>query len=69
MRKRESTVTTIDPSHLQCLTVPEVAKLLGVGRTTVYQLLGAGAIQSVKIGSAKRVLVLSVREYIQKQIS
>jgi excisionase family DNA binding protein len=37
------------------LTVPEVAGLIGLGRSKVYELIASGAIASVRIGRARRV--------------
>ena len=68
MRRRKDVVTDIlDPSHLQLLAVPEVAKLLSVGRSTVYSLINAREIETVKVANARRVLVVSVHQYIERQ--
>lgn len=48
----------------QLLTAEEVAEVLGIGRTRVYELLYAGELCSVKIGRLRRVPVDSLREYI-----
>lgn len=63
------TVTAIDPSQLQLLTVPEVAKLLSIGRTSVYDLINAKELEVVKIGRSGRVRipVISLRRYIERQ--
>ena len=37
------------------LTVTEAAALLGIGRTLMYELIGAGAIQSVTVGRLRRL--------------
>jgi excisionase family DNA binding protein len=69
MRKRQDTLraTSLDPSQLQLLAVPEVAKLLSVGRTTVYALIAARELDTVKIGSSRRVLLCSLFRYIERQ--
>ena len=69
-KKRDvaKTAPSIDPSQLQLLAIPEVAKLLAIGRTTVYELINARKLQTVKIGTARRVLVVSVQQYIQNQL-
>lgn len=46
----------------------EVAEALGVGRSTVYELLRVRAISSVKIGRCLRVPVQAVREYAERLI-
>jgi len=48
-------------------TVAEVAKLLGIGKTTAYQLVNTGEIPSAKIGRAKRVVTKGqLDEYVKK---
>jgi excisionase family DNA binding protein len=37
------------------LRVPEAADALGVSRATVYNLLAAGTLRSVKIGGSRRI--------------
>lgn len=46
------------------LTVLEVAGLLGVGRTTVYELISAGDLEVVHIGRSARVPAASVHDYV-----
>ena len=42
-------------SH-QLLLTPEVAaKLLGIGRTKIFELIGSGSLESVKIGASRRI--------------
>jgi excisionase family DNA binding protein len=45
----------------------EVAELLGIGRSKTYELIGAGLIPSVRIGTSVRVPVESLRAWISKQ--
>jgi len=51
------------------LTPEEVAETLGVGRSTVYDLMRLRVLPSVKIGRARRVPVSSLREYVAKLAS
>ena len=68
MRKRKDVITnSLDPSCLQLLAVPDVARLLSVGRSTVYELINAREIESVKVANARRILVVSVHQYIERQ--
>lgn len=48
------------------LTANEAAGLLGLGRTKVYELMGAGLIESVKIGRSRRVTVTGVHEFLDR---
>lgn len=42
----------------------EVAHALSIGRSTVFQLMRAGELRSVKIGKSRRVPVDAVAEYV-----
>lgn len=46
--------------------VEEVAELLGICRSRVFDLLNAGELTSVKIGSSRRVPDEAVRAYIER---
>ena len=45
------------------LTVDEAARALRLGRSRMYELLRAGEVSSVKIGSARRVAVSELEAY------
>lgn len=47
------------------LTVVEAARLLGVGRSTAYELLASGELESVHIGRSRRVPVVAVENYVE----
>jgi excisionase family DNA binding protein len=64
MRKRRDGQFALD-NHLT-ITIERTAEVLDVGRSTVYELLRAGKLQSVKFGRAHRVVVQSIRELIAK---
>lgn len=51
----ESSETDNRSSRMALLTVKEAASILGIGRSTVYELIYAGRIRSVKIGSSRRI--------------
>jgi excisionase family DNA binding protein len=46
------------------LRAEEVAELIGVGRTKVYELIGSGLIRSVKIGNCRRVPRVALEEFV-----
>ena len=46
------------------LTVPEAARALGLGRSTVYELIGAGRLEVVHIGRAARVPVDALDSFV-----
>lgn len=47
------------------LTPAEAAAALGVGRTKLYELMGAGLIESVRIGGSRRVPVAAVDRFVE----
>jgi excisionase family DNA binding protein len=48
------------------LTVGEAAAVLGVGRTTVYGLIGNGDLEVVHVGRAARVPLVAVEDFVQR---
>lgn len=47
------------------LTVVEVAGVLGIGRSKVYELLYRGELKSVKIGSSRRVRYSDLGDFVR----
>lgn len=48
------------------LTVPDAGRALAVGRSTVYELIAAGDLETVHIGRACRVTVESLEDYVAR---
>jgi excisionase family DNA binding protein len=48
------------------VTVDQVAKMLGIGRTTAWELVRKQKIKSVKIGRTRRVPIEAIQEYIER---
>jgi excisionase family DNA binding protein len=46
------------------LTVKQAAELLGIGRSTVYELIDAGELRSVKRGASRRIPLKAIYEYV-----
>jgi excisionase family DNA binding protein len=49
------------------LTIPEAARVLSVGRTTMYALIDAGAIEVVHIGRCIRVPIEAIRLFVEER--
>ena len=49
------------------LTIPQTAAVLAVGRTTVYELIGAGDLEAVHIGRSIRVPVDALRSFVDRR--
>jgi len=45
----------------------EAAELLGIGRSTLYALLAAGVIPSIRIGRAVRVPIAQLQDWLRRQ--
>ena len=48
------------------LTPEEVAEVLGIGRTKVYELMRLGLIESVKIDGCRRIPTVAVHDYVER---
>lgn len=44
----------------------EAAEALGVSRRTIYALMAAGTVRSVKIGACRRVPASALRDYVDE---
>lgn len=47
------------------LSIDEVSRALSLGRSTIYELIGAGKLEVVHIGRAARVTVSSLEGFIR----
>jgi len=46
------------------LTVRQAAEVLGLGRSTVYELIAAGELETVSIGRSRRVPLDALRAFV-----
>ena len=44
----------------------DAARVLGVGRTKVYELMRSGALRSVRVGGLRRVPVAALDEFVAR---
>lgn len=56
--------STPQPTQPLLLRIEEAARLLGLGRSTVYELLYKGEIPSVRIGAARRIPLAALTQWI-----
>ncbi len=66
----ESSFNSEDSSldHVLLLTPEEAARRLSVGRTTIYELMASGELQSVNIGRSRRVPVSSLSVFVSRLV-
>lgn len=60
---------TTDNSYEQIpvvMSVPELAKLLGIGRNAAYDMVSAGLIRSVRIGKTIRIPRTALIEFLER---
>jgi excisionase family DNA binding protein len=51
--------------HPICVSIPDAARAIGIGRTTIYQLIAAGRLHPIKIGRRTLIPVSSIQRYIE----
>ena len=61
----EDTTTTATAERL-LLRPTEAAQALGLGRTKVYELMGSGALRSVKVGNSRRISAAALAEFVDQ---
>lgn len=68
-RSRELIAANADLDDSALLRTREACDWLGVGRSTLFELIADGSLPSVKIGRARRVPVGSVRAYVRQLVA
>lgn len=61
--------TNVPPSAPILLRVNEAAEMLGLCRATLYELMASGALDSVKIGRARRIPRESLDAFIADRLA
>jgi excisionase family DNA binding protein len=56
---------TIEPL---LINVEEAARMLGLGRSTVYELIASGEMPSVTIGAARRIPLAALKAWVDERI-
>ena len=51
------------------LKIPEAAELLAIGRSTVYELIALGHLETVHIGRSVRVTTASIEAFVDRERS
>jgi len=50
-----------------CVKVNDAARMIGVGRTKLYELIADGEVETVKLGKSTRVITASLHRLIMRQ--
>ena len=56
----------VEQEPVLLLRVEEAALRLGIGRTSLYRLIGTGDVESVQIGGLRRIPIPCLREYVDR---
>lgn len=49
------------------MRVNDAARMIGVGRTKLYELIAAGEVETVKLGKATRITTDSLRNLVSRK--
>ena len=63
-RANQKCQSEIEPIAMR---VPEACRYLGIGRSTLYVLIGEGEIEVIKLGSSTLVLTQSLKNLIERR--
>ncbi len=55
------------PAEPICMRINDAARMIGVGRTKLYELISQGEVEAIKIGKATRITTASLHELIRRQ--
>jgi excisionase family DNA binding protein len=64
--RRQSVDVTLCASDRMLLTVEEAADRLGIGRSTMYQLIAGGLVDTVRVGRLRRVEPEALAAYVAR---
>ena len=59
-------MATIDPAALLSVRVGEASRMIGIGRTKLYELIKAGDLETVKIWRATLITMRSLRQLVER---
>ena len=54
------------PAAPICVRVNDAARMIGVGRTKLYELISSGELETVKIGKATRITTASLHKLVER---
>ncbi len=65
----QAAMTSAEETRLPRLTVriADAVTMLGIGRSKVYELIGTGEIETIKLGSATLILVDSITALVERR--
>ncbi|WBO24580.1 helix-turn-helix domain-containing protein [Sphingomonas abietis] len=49
------------------MRIPQAAQLIGVGRTTLYELIACGDLETIRIGRSRLIPMVALRALIERR--
>ena len=59
-------IPTETPAPL-CVRVRDAARMIGIGRTKFYELIGKGEVEAIKVGNATLIPTASLAAFVERQ--
>lgn len=50
-----------------CVKVNDAARMIGIGRTKLYELISSGELETIKIGKATRITTASLHRLVERR--
>lgn len=69
MHMRQIGVCDVNAEMKLLVTVDEAAAMLSLGRSLAWKLVRTNQIQSIKVGTTRRVVVASLHAYVGRQLA
>ena len=60
-------MTTSPPVEPICVRINDAARMIGVGRSKLYELIADGEVETVKLGKSTRVITASLHRLVMRQ--
>ena len=60
-------MTAPPPVEPICVKVNDAARMIGVGRTKLYELIALGEIEAIKLGKSTRITTASLKRLVMRQ--
>jgi excisionase family DNA binding protein len=67
--KQEARLKAASPVEPLLVRVEEAARILSLSRSTIYEMMDAGELPSVRRGAARRIPVAALRAWVDQQVS
>jgi excisionase family DNA binding protein len=50
-----------------CVKVNDAARMIGIGRTKLYELIASGELEAIKLGKSTRIMTASLHQLVMRQ--